>query len=63
MSDVSIRELKDGTFQVDLRLARHPLPHVVKGDFPTKESAELWRESPNGRSIIARIRERARKGA
>jgi hypothetical protein len=51
----SIQELKNGTFQVLVHLRTHALPHVAKGDFPSRKLAQEWRDSDVGSEIIEAI--------
>ncbi len=51
----SIQELKNGTFQVRVHLQTHALPHVAKGDFPSRKLAQDWRDSDEGSETIEAI--------
>ena len=50
--------VKDGTYQVKLPLAGHALPHVFPYEFHSKEAAERWIESPEGRDLIEQVRDK-----
>jgi hypothetical protein len=48
--------VKDGTYQVKVPIAGHPLPHVFPNEFRTKEEAETWLKSPTGRELVQKVR-------
>jgi hypothetical protein len=59
--------VKDGTYQVKVRLAGHALPHVFPDVFSSEEDANLWIRSNAGQDRIHEIRNKynkwkARKG-
>jgi hypothetical protein len=51
----SIKELKDGTFEVRVDLPGHTLPHVARGDFHSEKEAQDWLDHDQGTAIIKSI--------
>lgn len=53
----SIKELKDGTFQIEVLRPGQPLPHAVMDGFRSESEAEAWRDGGLCMSIIKRFLE------
>jgi hypothetical protein len=53
-----VEMVKDGTYQVKVPLAGHALPHVLPGEFPSKEEGESWLQSPTGRELVKLVRDK-----
>ena len=60
---VSVTQIKNFTWKIDLRLPRHIVPYAVKDDFLSKEAAERWLASDEGKTAIDAIRARAKNRA
>jgi len=62
-SSVSVTQIKDFTWKIELRLPRHVVPYAVKDDFPSKDAAEGWLASNEGKTTIDAIRAREKTRA
>jgi hypothetical protein len=51
----SIKELKDGTFQIIVSLPGEALPHVARDGFPSQTAAVDWRDSDLGATYVKSI--------
>lgn len=56
--DPYVKLVKDGTYQVNVPLVGHPLPHMFPDEFRTEMEAQTWLKSPTGRELVQKVRDK-----